>query len=124
MVVGGQTSFIIQHSPTSKQQMSKRSCTTSQPEGNITSKRICTGVVGDDFKKLIQRISIANDDDEILFSIFIGSDLELLGISDDIADLQALVRGAMTRNRVLPAMLSADPTDFHQAVQYCVNGYK
>ena len=31
---------------------------------------------------------IANDDDEIPFSIFIGSDLELLGISDDITDLQ------------------------------------
>jgi hypothetical protein len=48
----------------------------------------------------------------------------LLGISDDITDLQALVRGAMTRNHVLPAMLSADPTDLRQAVQYCANGYK
>ena len=99
--------------------MSKRSA-TSQPEGNITSKRICTGVVRDDFKMLIQRINIADDETTPFFDI----DCEFLGITDDITDLQALVRGAMTRNRVLPAMLSADPTDFHQAVQYCVNGYK
>ena len=103
--------------------MSKRACTTSQPEGNITSKRICTGVVGDDFKMLVQRICIA-DDETTPFSIFFDSDCELLGISDDITDLQALVRGAMTRNHVLPAMLSADPTDLRQAVQYCANGYK
>ena len=103
--------------------MSKR-IATSQPEGNITSKRVATtGVVRDDFKMLVQRICIA-DDETTPFSIFFDSDCELLGISDDITDLQALVRGAMTRNHVLPAMLSADPTDLRQAVQYCANGYK
>jgi len=49
---------------------------------------------------------------------------EFSGIKDGITGFQALAKGAMTRNRVLPAMLSADPTDFHQAVQYCANGYK
>jgi hypothetical protein len=102
--------------------MSTRSA-TSQPEGNITSKRICTGVVRDDFKMLIQRINIANDD-AIPLTFLLGSDFDLLGIDDDITVLQARVRGAMTRNRVLPAMLSADPTDLRQAVQFCVNGYK
>jgi hypothetical protein len=43
---------------------------------------------------------------------------------DSVITIQARVRGAMTRNRVLPAMLSADPSDFHQAVQYCANGFK
>ena len=37
---------------------------------------------------------------------------------------QAISKGAMTRNRVLPAMLSADPTDLRQAVLFCANGYK
>jgi hypothetical protein len=103
--------------------MSTRSA-TSQPEGNITSKRIYTGVVRDDFKVLVQLINVANDDDNIPFSIFFGSNCKFLGITDDITDLQALVRGAMTRNRVVPAMLSADPTDLRQAVQFCANGYK
>ena len=107
--------------------MSKRSA-TSQPEGNITSKRICTGVVRDDFKMLIQRINIV-DDETNPFSLFYlmncdERDCVFLCINEDITELQARVRGAMTRNRVLPAMLSADPTDFHQAVQYCANGYK
>ena len=37
---------------------------------------------------------------------------------------QAMAKGAMTRNRVVPAMLSADPTDLRQAVLFCANGYK
>jgi hypothetical protein len=37
---------------------------------------------------------------------------------------QAVSRGAMTRNRVLPAMLSPDPTYLRQAVLFCVNGFK
>ena len=45
-------------------------------------------------------------------------------LNNALTRFQAMAKGAMTRNRVLPAMLSADPTDFHQAVQYCVNGYK
>ena len=127
MDIGGQTLFIIQHSPTSNNTMSKRP-TTSQPEGNITSKRICTGGVRDDFKMLIQRINMA-DDETHPFSLFYllnfeEDDWEFISINDDITDLQALVRGAMTRNRVLPAMLSADPTDLRKAVQFCVNGFK
>jgi hypothetical protein len=105
--------------------MSKRSA-TSQPEGNTTSKRICTGVVRDDFKMLIQRINMANDDKSSfsLFYLLNFDEHDFEFIPDDITDLQARVRGAMTRNRVLPAMLSADPTDLHQAVQYCANGFK
>jgi hypothetical protein len=107
--------------------MSKRSA-TSQPEGNITSKRICTGVVRDDFKMLIQRIKIV-DDETNPFSLFYlinfeENGCEFIGINDEITDLQARIRGAMTRNRVVPAMLSADPTDLRQAVQFCANGYK
>jgi len=49
------------------------------------------------------------------------TDRQFIAIKDGITGLQALARGAMTRNRVLPAMLSADPTDLHQAVQYCEN---
>ena len=37
---------------------------------------------------------------------------------------QAIANGTMTRNRVLPAMLSTDPDDLLKAVQFCVNGYK
>ena len=45
-------------------------------------------------------------------------------LNNVLTRFQAISKGAITRNRVLPAMLSADPTDFHQAVQYCANGYK
>ena len=41
-----------------------------------------------------------------------------------ITVFQARVRGTMARGRVIPAMLSADPTYLHQSVQHCVNGYK
>ena len=41
-----------------------------------------------------------------------------------IRRFQARVRGAMARGRVIPAMLSADPTDLRQAVLFCANGYK
>jgi hypothetical protein len=37
---------------------------------------------------------------------------------------QAAVRGAIARARVLPAMLSVDPTDLHNSVLFCVNGCK
>ena len=38
--------------------------------------------------------------------------------------LQARVRGFITRARIIPAMLSADPADLRQAVLFCVNGCK
>jgi hypothetical protein len=38
--------------------------------------------------------------------------------------VQAVIRGALVRNRVLPAMLSPDPADLERAVQFCVNGFK
>jgi hypothetical protein len=42
-------------------------------------------------------------------------------LNNALTRFQAISKGAMTRNRVLPAMLSADPTDLRQAVQFCVN---
>ena len=38
--------------------------------------------------------------------------------------VQAVIRGALVRNRVLPAMLSPDRADLERAVQFCVNGFK
>jgi len=38
--------------------------------------------------------------------------------------VQAVIRGALVRNRVLPAMLSPDPADLERALQLCVNGFK
>jgi hypothetical protein len=46
---------------------------------------------------------------------------ELSTLNNAMTRFQARAKGAMTRNRVLPAMLSADPTDLRQAVQFCVN---
>ena len=45
-------------------------------------------------------------------------------IKDGITGFQALAKGAMTRHRLHFARLSADPTNVHQAVQFCVNGFK
>ena len=45
-------------------------------------------------------------------------------LNNALTRFQAISKGAMTRNRVVPAMLSADPTDLRQAVQFCANGYK
>jgi hypothetical protein len=45
-------------------------------------------------------------------------------LTNALTRFQAMAKGAMTRNRVVPAMLSADPTDLRQAVQFCANGYK
>ena len=45
-------------------------------------------------------------------------------LNNVLTRFQALAKGAMTRNRVVPAMLSADPTDLRQAVLFCANGYK
>jgi hypothetical protein len=49
---------------------------------------------------------------------------DLHTMNNEMTRFQAMAKGAMTRNRVVPAMLSADPTDLRQAVQFCVNGYK
>ena len=57
-----------------------------------------------------------------VFNYLKKSDLPTL--NNVLTRFQARVRGAMTRNRVVPAMLSADPTDLRQAVLFCANGYK
>ena len=38
--------------------------------------------------------------------------------------IQAIARGVIARNHVLPAMLSADPDDLTKAVHLCINGLK
>jgi hypothetical protein len=45
-------------------------------------------------------------------------------IRDVIISLQARVRGVIARARVIPALLSPDPTDLRQAVLFCANGCK
>ena len=45
-------------------------------------------------------------------------------LNNALTRFQAIANGTMTRNRVLPAMLSADPTDLRKAVLFCANGYK
>ena len=45
-------------------------------------------------------------------------------IRDVIISLQARVRGVIARRRVIPALLSPDPTDLRQAVLFCANGCK
>ncbi len=45
-------------------------------------------------------------------------------IRDVIIGLQARVRGNIARGRVIPSMLSPDPTDLRQAVVFCANGCK
>ena len=57
-----------------------------------------------------------------VFNYLKKSDIPTL--TNALTRFQAMAKGAMTRNRVLPAMLSADPTDLRQAVQFCANGYK
>jgi hypothetical protein len=43
---------------------------------------------------------------------------------DSAITIQALVRGVIARGRVIPALLSPDPTDLRQAVLFCANGCK
>ncbi len=45
-------------------------------------------------------------------------------ICDRLTQLQARVRGVIARGRVIPSMLSPDPTDLRQAVLFCANGCK
>lgn len=45
-------------------------------------------------------------------------------IRDVIISLQARVRGVIARGRVIPSLLSPDPTDLRQAVLFCANGCK
>jgi hypothetical protein len=42
-------------------------------------------------------------------------------IESRLTSFQQRVRGVIARKRVIPAMLSADPSTLHQAVQYCAN---
>ena len=56
-----------------------------------------------------------------MYQYFENGKNELSTFNNALTRFQAVSKGAMTRNRVLPAMLSADPTDFHKAVQFCVN---
>jgi hypothetical protein len=55
-----------------------------------------------------------------LYEYFENGQNELSTFNNAITRFQAVLKGAITRNRVLPAMLSADPTDLRQAVQFCV----
>jgi len=59
-----------------------------------------------------------------LYQYFENGKNELSTFNNALIRFQALAKGAMTRNRVVPAMLSADPTDLRQAVLFCANGYK
>jgi len=75
--------------------------------------------VDDDALLLVDELLQANRN---IYNYLKKSDIHTL--NNVFTRFQALAKGAMTRNRVVPAMLSADPTDLRQAVLFCANGYK
>jgi hypothetical protein len=114
MVVGGQTSFIIQHSPTSKHQMSKRSA----PITNET--RI--------LKKARKRCELANKRyEEIKAMIQEKRDREMALIMADLTEKQYRAIHKMQWSRIEPTFGICE--DEHGAEEFYVeidvyDGYK
>ena len=114
MVVGGQTSFIIQHSPTSKHQMSKRSA----PITNET--RI--------LKKARKRCELANKRyEEIKAMIQEKKDREMALIMADLTEKQYRAIHKMQWSRIEPTFGICE--DEHGAEEFYVeidvyDGYK
>jgi hypothetical protein len=117
--------------------MSKRTA-TSQPVGSPNGKRIrkevsqVTAALADgsrdamgDYRSSLEDVTgmeYMRDALDDIWNEWDKSPSRIIG--DQLTQLQARVRGVIARGRVIPSLLSPDPTDLRQAVLFCANGCK